>query len=185
MKALFLKEWRQNYLLFLFSLIMVGFLPALYALLSAAWVRDWRDQMTLNDIVGVAYVVVLFIIVLFGGSGLIAGETERGTLPVLLGLPLSRFQVWLAKLAAGLTMTIIGLVLVLSTGVVVLPQCFDAVNWPTIWRDLSVLLTLGFFLGFFWSAVLNRTISALLATIISGPALFSAEAISWISTSGC
>jgi ABC-type transport system involved in multi-copper enzyme maturation permease subunit len=174
MKALFLKEWRQNYLLFLFALIMAGFLPGMYALIHGTWVRDWRDQETLNEIVGVAYVVVQFIIVLFAGAGLFAGETERGTLPVLLGLPLSRGQVWLAKLAAGLTLALSGVAVVMGTGLMVLPQTISQLAWHTMWRDLPLCLTLAFLGAFFLSAVLNRTISALLATIVFGIALFVA-----------
>jgi len=174
MRALFLKEWRQNYLLFLFALIMAGFIPGMYALIHGTWVRDWKDQETLNEIVGVAYVAVQFIIVLFAGAGLFAGETERGTLPVLLGLPLSRGQVWLAKLAAGLTLALSGVAVVMGTGLMVLPQTTAQLGWYTMWRDLPLCLTLAFLGAFFFSAVLNRTISALLATIVFGLALFVA-----------
>jgi len=177
MRALFLKEWRQNYLLFLFALIVAGFLPGMYALINQTWVRNWPDQWSLNQSVGVAYVVVQFIIALLAGAGVIASETERGTLPVLLGLPLSRGRIWLTKLAAALTLALSGFAVVMGTGLMVLPQTISQLGWPTIWRDLPVCLALAFFLAFFWSAVLNRTISALLAAIVFGLAIFVGAAM--------
>ncbi len=177
MGAIFLKEWRQKNLLFLFSVLMTGFLPMLYLFLTLTVVENWQDQRTLDDCVGLGYLIALFLVVLLSGAGAIAGERETGTLPALLALPLSRLEIWLGKLLASLAMAALGVLALLTTALLVVPQSISGIFWSTIWRDLSVLLTIGFFLSFFWSTVLDRPISALLATAVSEPALYMAAVV--------
>jgi len=173
-KHVFTKEWRQGHLIALFGLLMGGLITALWGLLTIAWVEDWRDQEAVNGFCGVIYVLLLPVLAGYVGAGLVASETERGTLPLLLGLPFSRRQVWLGKFLAGIALTGSAVVLAVVPGAIAIRPAFEEVHFWEILPDLAFGSLLIFAISFFWSTRCATIISAFLNTTLLtiGIALF-------------
>jgi len=173
-KQVFIKEWRQGYLIALFGFLMGGLITALWGLLTVAWVKDWRDQEVVNGFCGVIYVLLLPVLASYVGAGLVASETERGTLSLLLGLPFSRRQVWLGKFLAGLALTISAVALAVLPGAIATRPALEEVHFWEILPDLAFGSLLIFIISFFWSTRCTTIISAFLNTALLtiGIALF-------------
>jgi hypothetical protein len=171
MRALFFKECRQGWLLPVFGLALAGVIPVLYLLLLVSRIGEPRD---LDAYCGYAYLLLPFLIALFAGSGLVAGEVERGTLPALLALPLSRRRVFLAKVLAGFFLAVVSAALPTLSGLVLLPSSFAEVEYGLYLPDLGIWFLVTFWLAVFWSVLCRRVISALLATLVGMVACFTA-----------
>lgn len=174
MKQVFIKEWRQGHLIALFGFLMGGLITALWGLLTVAWVKDWGDQEAVNGFCGVIYVLLLPVLAGYVGAGLVASETERGTLSLLLGLPFSRRQVWLGKFLAGLALTISAVALAVVPGAIATRPALEEVHFWEILPDLAFGSLLIFIISFFWSTRCTTIISAFLNTALltAGIALF-------------
>jgi hypothetical protein len=173
-RQVFTKEWRQGQLIALFGFLMGGLITALWGLLTVAWVKDWRDQEAVNGFCGVIYVLLLPVLAGYVGAGLVAAETERGTLSLLLGLPFSRRQVWLGKFLAGLALTISAVALAVVPGAIATRPALEEVHFWEILPDLAFGSLLIFVISFFWSTRCATIISAFLNTTLLtiGLALF-------------
>lgn len=94
-------------------------LPFFQAMLQALLGADIGTQLLPQTLIAVAWVhpAVLALVwtqAIVSGTRIPAGEIDRGTIDLLLGLPVSRWQVYVAEtivfLAAGLVMLLAGLV---------------------------------------------------------------------------
>jgi ABC-type transport system involved in multi-copper enzyme maturation permease subunit len=129
MRSLFLKEFRQGRPLLIFSLVMAVLVPLAYVAADRAFVRDQYLHADLPVTFAVVLLIFALAIPVFAGAGLLAGEADHGTVPVLLALPLSRRRIWLAKILAGLALALVGLVILLG---------LDRLLMPGVWRSLPV-----------------------------------------------
>ncbi|MDH4180168.1 MAG: ABC transporter permease subunit, partial [Armatimonadota bacterium] len=102
MRALFLKEFSQARILLLCGPLLGVLTALLWLLLAGIPLLPQLESDTIDVFWGAACYVMPPVIALFAGAGLFASEIERGTLPLLLSLPLGRSRIWLAKVLAGL-----------------------------------------------------------------------------------
>ena len=166
MKQVFLKEWRQGHLIVLFGLLLGGLITALWGILTTAYARDFRDQQNVNGFCGILYLILPVVIAVLVGSGVFSTELERGTLPLLLGLPFTRRQVWAGKLLAGLALSLSAIVLLLAPGLIALRPALEEVHFWTLAPDLLLWVIAAFCISFFWSTICASIMSAVLATIV-------------------
>jgi hypothetical protein len=169
MKALLIKEIRQGKLFFFFG---IGF--ALALIILSGVLSLWFTQFSWPEISGALFLVGLIgtvFLALIAGAGLFAGEVDRGTLPLLLGLPISRPRIWVAKILSGL---ILGLtssaVLLLLLGLVFRAHFSEQLQ-PGQWKYLignGLMLWLSAFsLGSLISLLREPVISALMVTVLA------------------
>jgi Cu-processing system permease protein len=169
MRALFFKELGRGRNLLVFALAGGALHAAISFLLSRVAGGAHVNREMLTQVSGaLGYLLMPGLIVLFAGAGMFAAETERGTLPLLLTLPLSRGQIWLATVLARFMLAALAIILFvfLSLGGLSLWQDLrgtelagELVDWP-LW------LSLLFATGVFCSTLLGRAISAILATLL-------------------
>ena len=153
MRSVFAKEWLQGHMVAIFGLLLGGLILALWGILTSAWVKNGDDQGAVNLFCGILYLIVPLILATFVGSGLIAAEAERGTLPLLLGLPFTRRQVWLGKLLAGLALLLSAVVLVIIPGAIAARPAFQEVTFWQFLPDLAVAAFLLFCGALFFSSL--------------------------------
>ena len=144
MRSVFAKEWLQGHMIALFGLLLGGLVVALWGILTVAWVKTGTDQGAVNLFCGILYLIVPLILATFIGSGLIAAEAERGTLPLLLGLPFTRRQIWLGKVLAGLALLLSAVVLVIIPGAIAACPALEEVMFWQLLPDLAVATLLLF-----------------------------------------
>lgn len=158
MKMLFWKEWRE---------VRGTILPGLLAIVLGGTLVFKLPGVLEPMAEGALFFFLflyLFICGLVGGR-LVAGETNRGTLPFLLSLPSSRVRIMAAKvLTSALPLLIFFLIVLL-----VLFKSFgeEVQNLPFSLTQLA-LFTLGLGLSYFASALffssfLDKTITAVIA----------------------
>lgn len=166
MRSVFLKEWRQGRLIVIFGLVLAGLIPALWAVLSTVYVRDFRNQQNVDLFCGILYYIVPLFLAVVVGSGIFAAELERGTLPLLLALPFSRRAVWLGKLLAGLALTFSAIVLIFAPAVIARAPVLEEAQFWLLAPDLLLWTIILFCISFFWSTLCASIMGAVLATII-------------------
>jgi ABC-type transport system involved in multi-copper enzyme maturation permease subunit len=167
-KALFFKEVRQGKIILLF-----GPCFGLALLLLASGLMALFPQFTWQEITqGLSLVGIggTLLIALFSGASVFSGEVDRGTLPLLLSLPLSRSRIWGAKILAGLALGLSASSLLLLASA---PLYYLQFNLPYHRPDLYfVFLALlcwwfaAFCCSMLFSLLLEHTISAILATVL-------------------
>jgi ABC-type transport system involved in multi-copper enzyme maturation permease subunit len=169
MKALFVKELRRGRLLPLFGLSLAvlvailcgGMFVAYPPLVSESAMSDWA----LFGILILASVVIALI----AGAGLFASEAERGTLLLLLALPVSRPRIWLAKVAAGLALGVSATALLVPRMILVVPGAvgnpFSASSISGAFAFASWWVVL-FSAAVLFSTLLEHMVSAFLAAIL-------------------
>ncbi len=167
MKSIFRKELRQGRSL-LVSGVALAALPYLAHLLFATQGAGdpalQGGEVPVDRVLGLVVVVSPLLFALFAGVGLFASEAEHGTLPVLLGLPLSRKRLWLAKGLSGLVLTVIPSAVVLLTGKLLMPSAFAFVGL-TPWIDVAMLGLFVLSAGLFVTVLTPHTIGAAVATV--------------------
>ena len=114
MKALFLKEFKQGRPLLLFAVALAVLIAIGRALIARSNPYYLRNADELNRGVGAVLLCIPALLALFAGSGLFAAEVDRGTMPVLLALPLSRRRIWLTKGLAGMALASTASILLLG-----------------------------------------------------------------------
>jgi len=164
-RSVFAKEWLQGHMIALFGLLLGGLIVALWGILTVAWVKDASDQGVVNAFCGILYLIVPLILATFVGSGLIAAEAERGTLPLLLGLPFTRRQVWLGKVLAGLALLLSAVVLVIVPGAIAAPSALQEVTFWELLPDLAVAALLLFCGALLFSSLSLSIINAFLGAL--------------------
>jgi ABC-type transport system involved in multi-copper enzyme maturation permease subunit len=169
-KALFVKEYRQGHLL-----VWLGFLlAALIAVLHRAWehgyVKTAADLRELDQVCAGLLLVAAGVFVMGGAAGLFATESARGTLPFLLGLPLSRTRIWLAKLLAGLALAASAVLLTIVPNALLIPGAMREMGLRVYFPDYIIWAFLLFSTTLFWSTLLTRAMSVLLASLAAAVA---------------
>jgi|WetSurMetagenome_2_1015567.scaffolds.fasta_scaffold54423_2 ABC-type transport system involved in multi-copper enzyme maturation permease subunit len=168
MKALLLKEIRQGKTILLFGpcygllvWLLVGSL--IYLLPNFTW----------QDVVGLTFTVGLggtLLIALLSGAGLFAGDVDRGTLSLLLSLPLSRKRIWGGKILAGLTQGLLASGLLLLVLLPILYSQLDQNPLGDLHRTLLFWLCCWFAVfcvSLFFSALLEHTVGVILAALLA------------------
>ena len=172
MRSVFAKEWLQGHMIALFGLLLGGLVVALWGILTVAWVKTGTDQGAVNLFCGILYLIVPLILATFIGSGLIAAEAERGTLPLLLGLPFTRRQIWLGKVLAGLALLTSAVVLVIIPGAIAARPALQEVTFWQFLPDLAVAALL-----LFCGALLFSSLSLSIANAFLGALGLSAALV--------
>ena len=166
MRSLIAKEFRQNHLLVWLGFLMSAMIAALYYAWMRTHVETVRDQRDLDEFCGIILLLTTGVVVLVSTAGLFSIETTRGTLPFLLGLPVSRARIWLAKGLAGLAIAISSALLLIVPIAIVLPQVVREIHIWLYLPDIVVGVLLLFSVAFFCTTVFQRPISVLLVTVI-------------------
>ncbi len=169
MRAIFIKELRQGRPLLVFSLLIGLLIPLLYVVLLRAnpFYRVQRDIIdgTFHHLC----LVVPPIIAFFAGCGLFAGEVDRGTAPILFGLPVSRRRIWAAKVLAGLALTAVGSAVSLALVRLFLPSVFRAAPFSAYLPDVVLWTAFAVAVAVFCSTITRHANAALaLAAILAG-----------------
>jgi ABC-type transport system involved in multi-copper enzyme maturation permease subunit len=172
MRSIFFKELRQGRPLLLFGLALGLLMPVLYVLslrisrpVSPGEVDDLRSKLAF------ALLWLPPIIALFGGAGLFAAEADRGTLPLLFSLPVSRLRIWLAKILGGLTLTALASALLLVVANLLLPnpRGEPSIVASAYLPDMFLWTLFAFAVAAFASALASHTIAAtLLGALLAG-----------------
>jgi len=153
MKMLFWKEWRE-----IRGIILLGLLAVL--LLWGDLVFKLPSVLAQIDLPLLLYMFTCSLV----GGGLVARETNMGTLPFLLSLPVSRVRIMAAKaLTSALLLFILaslGIFVVLfeSSGEKLLPFIILRLALPILGLGLSYFAS-----ALFFSSFLDKTITAVIA----------------------
>jgi len=170
MKALFLKEIRQGKLILFFGPALALLLLFLRPVLALFF--PLVDQVGLDEALFAFALGGAFLLALIAGAGLFSAEVDRGTLPVLLGLPLSRARLWLVKMTSGLILALV------SSFLLLLPAYLFF--WPSqdqVMALSEILLFLLWWLSIYFitllcSILLEHTISAFLTAVLFSLGLY-------------
>jgi len=180
MRSIFLKELRQGRPLLLFGLALGLLMPVLYVLslrisqpVSPGEVDDLRSKLAF------ALLWLPPIIALFGGAGLFAAEADRGTLPLLFSLPVSRLRIWLAKILGGLTLTALASALLLVVANLLLPnpRGEPSIVASAYLPDMCLWTLFVYAVAVFVSTLTSHTIAATLAGALVAAGLAALAAI--------
>ncbi|UCC69370.1 MAG: ABC transporter permease subunit [Armatimonadota bacterium] len=176
MRALFLKEFTQARLLLLCGPLLGGLTVVLWLLLAGVALLPQLESETIDVFWGAVCYVMPPVIALFAGAGLFSGELERGTLPVLLALPLSRRHIWLAKVLAGLAIAASAAALLLLINAVFMPPEWQGVKFTLFLPDIVLWCGFAFAVALLCSTLCTHTISALLVSVLLCLALLAGAA---------
>jgi ABC-type transport system involved in multi-copper enzyme maturation permease subunit len=107
MRALFVKQLKQGRPLLIFAGVMGVLLVAAYGAVGrfVLLYSGALEPEALAYAFGIAAAAIIPLFAVFASSGMFSGEAHAGTLPVLLGLPLSRLRIWAATALAALGLT--------------------------------------------------------------------------------
>ena len=173
MKAVFLKEWRQAYLILWLGLVLAAFIPVLYLILVLTHDPTWTQRRDMNGLVGWFFFLYPFGVAVVAGANAFAPEIERGTLPLLLSLPLSRRRIWLAKLLATFTIGLTTFSLTFIPNYLILRPAFEEVHYSLYAPDRAIWSFITFLCAFLLSTLLRRTVSAILGGLVLTAGLFA------------
>ncbi len=172
MKVLFVKEYRQSYLLAWLGLLLSAMIAVLYWAWTRSYVKTARDQEDLNLFCCEVVLIAVGVMTVVATAGLLSSEKARGTLPYLLALPVSRTRIWLAKALAGLALVASGAMLLIVPLGLVLPQILRAINPWLYLPDIMIGVLLLFWVTLFCTTLLQRTISVLLMSVVVAAACY-------------
>ena len=169
MKALFLKEFKQGRPLLLFAVALAVLIAIGRALIARSNPYYLRNVDELNRGAGALLLCLPVVLTLFAGSGLFSAEADRGTMPVLLALPLSRRRIWLTKGLAGLALASTASILLLGLGATLMPRAFASVSLWAYLPDICLWTALAFGAALFTSVLVGNTTASLgFALIVAG-----------------
>jgi len=171
MKAVFLKEWRQAYLSLWLGLVLAAFIPVLCLVILLTRDPTYPLQRDMNYLVGGFFFLYPFGIAVIAGANAFAPEIERGTLPLLLSLPLSRRRIWLSKLLATFTIGLTTFSLTFVPNYFILPLAFEQVDYGLYAPDVAIWSFITFLCAFLLSTLVRRTVSAILGGLLLAAAL--------------
>jgi ABC-type transport system involved in multi-copper enzyme maturation permease subunit len=166
MRAIIAKEFRQSHLLVWLGFLLSAVLAALYWAWSRNYVKSIQDQRDLDGFMALLLLLTTGVMILVATAGLFSSETGRGTLAFLLGLPISRGRIWLAKAIAGLGIALSSALLLIVPIAIVLPQVMREIDLRPYLLDIATGVLLLFSIAFFCTTVFQRGISVLLVTVI-------------------
>jgi ABC-type transport system involved in multi-copper enzyme maturation permease subunit len=178
MKPLIWKEWRENRLIIFWAIL----LTALFITVPVVGTKiEHGNPISAEDFLQITQFVWL-VAALLCGSTIIAPEIGAGSLQFLSSLPVSRAKVWLTKIGVGLVIMAASL-----AGSMLFLLAFSAIgpshHWVTDGSIFSgshitnILETFGcclplFAVGVVLSMLTDRTISALMASIVVSAVLY-------------
>ncbi len=164
MRALLLKEYKQNHLLPWGGLMVSAALIALCALWIAVYARTEQDQADMARFVSLLVVIGSGLVVVVIGSGLISSETGTGALTYLLGLPVSRSRIWLAKAIAGVGLAVAAILLLAVPVGLAVPGMASSTGLRVVLYlpDLAAIGLGVFSVTLLCSTLLARTLTVLL-----------------------
>ncbi len=166
MRAIIAKEFHQSHLLVWLGFLLSAVLAALYWAWSRNYVKTIQDQRDLDGFMALLLLLTTGVMILVATAGLFSSETGRGTLAFLLGLPISRGRIWLAKAIAGLGIALSSAVLLIVPIAIVLPQVMREIDFRPYIPDIATGVLLLFSIAFFCTTVFQRGITVLLVTVI-------------------
>lgn len=162
MWTIMVKDWRENWLIYVIYVLGTVFLTALVAACS--------PSNELGSYAGFIAALVFTGMVILVSASLVAGEKARGTLPFLLALPVRRVTLWSAKATSGLLIVLIlGLLLfgIVSIGA---PGSIEWLGklfgYDEFGFEIQSAFLFLFFLGFFCSIVCERVMTAMAVSCI-------------------
>jgi ABC-type transport system involved in multi-copper enzyme maturation permease subunit len=165
MRPLIIKEWRQSHLLVWLGFLLSAMIAVLYLLWLRRYVKTPLDHENLDGACGFLLLIFTGIVILAATSSLFPSEAGRGTLPLLLSLPLSRSRIWLAKVLAGLSLALAASLLTLVPDAVVIPRALREIRFLLYLPDITMWGLLLFSVTLFWATLLRREISVILASV--------------------
>ena len=172
MRALFLKEFSQARILLLCGPLLGVLTALLWLLLAGIPLLPQLESDTIDVFWGAACYVMPPVIALFAGAGLFASEIERGTLPLLLSLPLGRSRIWLAKVLAGLAIAASAAVLLLLINTLFMPPEWQGVKLALFLPDIILWSSFAFAVALLCSTLCTHTFSAILVSVLLSLAFF-------------
>ncbi len=153
------KELRQGWWLPPFGLLLALAVVALHAIFGQlAWTLKDADEFC----AGVLGVAPIFLAI-FTAAGIFTREKAAGTLPHLLGLPLSRDVIWSTKVLAGLLLFAATWACLVFPAVLLLPHLRATIHLQTFALETLVWSVAGFSLTILASTLSERTMGSLLA----------------------
>ena len=170
MRALILKEIREGWNVVLFGGLLSVLVMLLYALLPVL-LHDWQAGADFGDALLVMLPPALGVA---AGSVLFAREKAKGTLPLLLGLPLSRGRIWGAKVIAGLVLAALAVALLVIPVWLAIPRGFEGVSLAPFALCVALWWFIGFALALLCSTLAERPFNALLVGLLGLIGLFVA-----------
>ena len=177
MRPIIVKEWRQSHLLVWLGFLLSAMIAVLYLLWLRRYVKTPLDHANLDGACGFLLLIFTGIVILAATAGLFPSEAGRGTLPLLLSLPVSRSRIWLAKVLAGLSLALAASLLTLVPDAVVIPRALREIRFLLYLPDIIMWGLLLFSVTLFWATLLRREISVILASIaLCGAVLVAAWA---------
>ena len=168
MKALILKEIREGWNVVLFGGLLSVLVMLLYAF-SPVLLHDWQTGVDFCDTLLVVLPPALGVA---AGSVLFAREKAKGTLPLLLGLPLSRGRIWGAKVIAGLVLAALAVALLVIPVWLAIPRGFEGVSFAPFVLYVALWWFIGFALALLCSTLAERPFNALLVGLLGLIGLF-------------
>lgn len=169
MKSLFLKELRQGRALPAFGLALGLLMPALYPIcLRIVDPMSQADVDAVRSNFAFALLCLPLFIGLFAGSALFASEADRGTLPLLFSLPVSRLRIWLSKASAGLVLTALASAVLLVVGNLLIPnpQGEPSIVASAYLPDMCLWTLFVYAVAVFVSTLTSHSIAATLAAFL-------------------
>jgi ABC-type transport system involved in multi-copper enzyme maturation permease subunit len=167
MRALFIKELKQGRPLLIFAGVMGVLLVAAHAAVGRFLLlySGALEPEVLSFAFGIAAAAIIPLFAIFASGGILAGEAHVGTLPVLLGLPLSRLRIWAAMALAALALTAGGGALVFIITRIALRSPFLSLSLSAHLPDAICFAIFLLSVGLFCSS-LARSVTAALACAV-------------------
>ena len=166
MRALFIKELKQGRPLLIFAAVMAVLLVVAYPAVGRfLLLYGGLEPEVLSFAFGIAAAAIIPLFAIFASSGILSGEAHAGTLPVLLGLPLSRLRIWAAMALAALALTAGGAAVVLIITRMALRSPFLSLSLTAHLPDAICFAIFLLSVGLFCSS-LARSVTAALACAV-------------------
>ena len=162
MRALILKEMREGWNVVLFGGALSILAMGLYALSSV----HFRDTELGADVCQALLAILPPVIAVVAGSSLVAREKAKGTLPLLLALPLSRGRIWGAKAAGGLVLAVLASLLFSIPVALVVPLRETELGRLAPYWCVALWWAIGFGLALLCSSLAERPFHALLVAVV-------------------
>jgi ABC-type transport system involved in multi-copper enzyme maturation permease subunit len=179
MRALFLKELNQGRPLLYFALAIALLIPAAHVVLRSPNLLYLAGTEQIARVWTYLLLALPPFIALLAAAGLFASESERGTLPTLFALPLSRRRIWLAKLLGGLALTVVASGFLLGIDAVLLRGVFAAPDFRAHLLDACLWAAVAFAVGIFWSTLVPNVIASLAGGFLFTCALIGGVTAMW------
>jgi len=179
MASLFWKEYHQGRPLLIFAAVLALFPGIAHYVGMSGRLLDEVARQDLDTLLGWVMLLVPVLLALFAGAGLFSMEADRGTLPALFALPLSRKQIWLAKALGGLALTLSASLLFLCLSALLVPTALPSLPFQAYLPDLFLWMAVAFATALLCSALASSSTSALIGSLLLAGALAAGVTVFW------